>query len=292
MEDNNSENDLLLAKRRMVVIFPFLLINFIFSIVMVISSVVVRDKINEIKNEYIIQENDFDYFHNITECVKLGSKIKASTIKNITVVFKVNSTNLKKISESVQASFTFSVTSFGLISLFLVIAICLTYKYARFSDEKIKENPNHTPNNKHYSTNCFYLAKFTILSLFEIFLITSLILTISKLDTKLFQDIYFFADKCVINKESFKKKYSSFWEFKTPLNMYYIFVILFIVSEIISNVLKKLAKKYNVWSLILSLITCNKYKYIEVENSKGFIIPQEKVATDNDTPDNIGKIIN
>ena len=123
-------------------------------------------------------------------------------------------------------------------------------------------------------------------------LVTSFILTISKLDTKLFQNIYFFADKCVINKESFKKKYSSFWEFKTPLNMYYIFVILFIVSDIISIVLKKLAKKYNVWSLILSLITCKKYKYIEIENSKGFIVPQEKVATDNDTPDNIGNIIN
>ena len=292
MENNSSENDLLLAKRRMVVIFPFLLINFIFSIIMVISSVIVRDKMNEIKNEYKIKENDFDYALNITECVSLGSSIKDSKIKNITSVFKVNQTDLKKVNESVSASFTFSIASFGLISLFLVISICLTYKYARFSDEKIKENPNHTPNNKHYTTNCFYMVKTTILLLFEIFLLTSFFLTISKFNTKLFQNIYYFADKCVTNKELFKKKYSSFWEIQTPLYLYNIFIILFIVFDIISIVLKKLAKNYNVWSLILSLITCKKYKYIEIENSKGFIIPQEKVATDDDTPDNIGKIIN
>jgi hypothetical protein len=292
MEDNSSENDLLLAKRRMVVMFPFLLINFIFSIVMVISSVIVRDKMNEIRNEYKIGENDYNYDLNIEECVKLGKQIKESKIKNITEAFKVNTDDLKKVYQSVDASFVFSITCFGLISLFLVISICLTYKYARFSDEKIKENPDHTPNNKHYSTNCFYLVKITILSLFEIFLLTSFFLTISKFDTKLFQNIYYFADKCVTNKESFKKKYSNFWEIKIPLNMYYIFIILFIVSDITSIVLKKLAKKYNIWSLILSLITCKKHKYIEIENSKGFIIPQEKDAKDNDIPNNIGEIIN
>ena len=292
MEDNRSENDLLLAKRRMVIIFPFILMSFIFSIVMVISSVIVRDKMNEIKNEYTIKENDFDYAHNISECEKLGSDIKKSKLKNITSAFNVNATDLKKVNESVGASFTFSITSFGLISLFFLISICLTYKYARFSDEKIKENPNHTPTNKHYTTNCFNFVKVTILLLFEIFLLTSFFLTISKFNTKLFQNIYYFADKCVTNKALFKKKYSSFWEIKTPLYLYNTFFILFIVFDIISIVLVKLAKYYNVWSLILSLITCKKYKYIEIENSKGFIIPQEKVATDNDTPDNIGEIIN
>ena len=138
MENNSSENDLLLAKRRMVVIFPFLLINFIFSIIMVISSVIVRDKMNEIKNEYKIKENDFDYALNITECVSLGSSIKDSKIKNITSVFKVNQTDLKKVNESVSASFTFSITSFGLISLFLVISICLTYNMPDFQMKKSK----------------------------------------------------------------------------------------------------------------------------------------------------------
>ena len=117
-------------------------------------------------------------------------------------------------------------------------------------------------------------------------------MTVSKLDTKLFKNIYDFADKCVINKELFKKKYSNFWDIKAPLHMYYIFIALFIITDIISIVLEKLAKKYNVWSLILSLITCKKIKYTEIENGKGFIIPQEKVVTDNNNPDNIGEIIN
>lgn len=290
MDDNSSENDLFLAKRRMVVIFPFLLINFIFSIVMVISSVIVRDKFEEIRYDYKLKETDFDYDISISECSKFDSYIKKSKIGNITDVLKVNETELKRVYESVDSSFTFSVSSFGLISLFLVISICLTYKYARFSDEKIKETPNHTPNNKHYSTNCFHIAKVTILSLFEIFLLTSLFLTISKFDTKLFQNLYNFADKCVINKDLFRKKYSNFWEIKTPLHLYYTFTILFIIFDVISIVLTKLTKKYNVWSLILSLITCKKYKYVEIENGKGFIIPQEKTPSDNDNPDN--KIIN
>lgn len=287
MKDNKSENDLLLAKRRMVVIFPFILINFIFSIFMVISSVIVRDKIQEIKNEYKIGQNDSIYYTNISECASLAPKIEASKSENITKAFNISTKDLKKIYESVDASFTFSIASFGIISLFLVISICLTYKFARFSDETIKENPDHTPTNKHYATNCFYIVKITILSLFEIFLFTSFFITISKLDTKLFKNIYDFADKCVINKELFKKKYSNFWDIKTPLYFYYTFILLFIVSDIISIVLEKLTKKYNVWSLILSLITCKKYKYVEIENGKGFIIPQEKVVRDDENIDDI-----
>jgi len=290
MEENSSENDLFLAKRRMVVIFPFLLINFFISIVMVISSVIVRDKMSEIRYDYKLKETDFEYDISISECSTLGNNIRKSKIGNITQALNVNEAELKKVYESLDASFTFSVSSFGLISLFLVISICLTYKYARFSDEKIKENPNHTPTNKHYSTKCFNIGKVTILSLFEIFLVTSLFLTISKFDTKLFQNIYDFAEKCVINKDLFRKKYSNCWEIKTPLHLYYIFVILFVIFDIISIILTKLTKKYNVWSLILSLITCKKYKYVEIENGKGFIIPQEKTSTGNDTPDN--QIIN
>jgi len=147
--------------------------------------------------------------------------------------------------------------------------------YARKSDEEIKENPNYIPNKKHICTTCFIIVKIIFTILIEICLISFLCVTFSYFNSEIFKEVYNFADKCVKNKDSFKKKYSYCWGFETPLHIYAFFTIINCIIDITSLIFIQWSEKYNVWSFILHKLTCGKYKYIEVDY-KGFITPEEK----------------
>ena len=59
----------------------------------------------------------------------------------------------------------------------------------------------------------------------------------------------------------------------------------------LSLILTILAKKYNIWSWLLSKITFGKFKYNEIEENKGSIVPQ-KSDNENKNPFVAGTILN
>ena len=54
-------NDLLLAKRRIIVMIPFLLLNLSLSITMLVFISIIYNKINVLRDDYQIDYNDFQY---------------------------------------------------------------------------------------------------------------------------------------------------------------------------------------------------------------------------------------
>ena len=264
-------NDLLLAKRRVIVIFPFILLNFSISITMLVFSSILYYRVNVMRNDYIIEYNDYQY-ENSQECNKISEQIKNN--KNFSQSFNINN-NLTQLENPVAHCMAYSITSVTFLTFFLLVSGCLILKYARKSDEEIKENPSFIPNKKHSCTTCFIILKIIFNILIEIFLITFLCLTYSVYSSKIFKEVYNFADKCVQNKDSFKKKYSYCWGFETPFHIYTFFAIINFILDITSFFFIQMAEKYNVWSFILHKLTCGIFEYIEVDY-KGFINPEDK----------------
>ena len=264
-------NDLLLAKRRILVIFPFFLLNLAVSITMLVFISIVFYRINEIKYNYKIEYNDYQYENN-QECNIISNKIRNNN--NFTEVFNIVK-NLSKIENPVGQSLGYSITGVSFLTGFLLISMCLIVKYARPSDEKIEENPSFIPNKNHPCTTCFIVLKIFYIVFIQVCLITSLCVMLSMFYSNLFKTVYNFADKCVKDKDSFKKKYSYFWGIGTPLSIYTIFVVLNLSLDITSVIFINLTEKYNVWSCIFNKLTCGKYEYKDVDY-KGFINPQER----------------
>jgi hypothetical protein len=241
------------------------------------------------KYNYIIEYSEYQY-ENRQECNSFSDKIKNSN--NFTQIFNF-ANDLDKLENSVGHCLGYSITSVIFLTLLLLISICLILKYARKSDEEIKENPSFIPNKKHLCTTCFIILKIIFNVLIEICLISFLCFTFSVYSSKIFKEVYNFADKCVKNKDSFKNKYSYCWGFEKPFHIYTFFTILNFILDIISLIFTEKTEKYNVWSFILHKLTCGKFKYIEVD-SKGFITPEEKGDKEDnliigDTEDNLTK---
>ena len=159
--ENENGNDLLLAKRRMIAIFPFLIFNFAISLFY---------RINAMRNNYKIEYNDYQY-ENIQECNSISEEIKNNN--NFSSAFNIAS-NLTKLENPIAHCMGYSITSVTFLTGFLIISGFLMLKYTRKSDEEIKENPSFIQNNKHICTTCFIILKLIFSILIEICLITFL----------------------------------------------------------------------------------------------------------------------
>lgn len=283
MDGSKGKKDLLLAKRRVLVIFPFLIIDFAFSIVMIVFSGITLYRLLQLRDDYKIEESDYSYYDKI-ECVNTKKSINLD--KNFTKVFEL----IEKESEypllnSVSGCLGYSIVAVVFDSILLLISFCFICIYVRPSDTKIKSNISHASNKNHWVTLIYFILKLIIYAYMDFNLIKYYIFSIS--DRKILKNVFGFYENCVIEKEKFKKNYSYCWEINGPLNKYYTFMILFIIADIISIVLTVLAQIYNVWGLLLYLITFGKYKYKKVDSNFGFIIPQNSVNKDDDKIDDL-----
>lgn len=289
----SEKKDYLLAKRRVLVMFPFLLINFVISIVMIVFSAIPYHRISKINDDYVISYKVYDQYIKRDEI--LCGKIRDNMYKidynfNFSHIFGLyddDDESIEKFEDYTAGNLAFSISSVAFLLLFIGISLCFCPSYACTSDEKLKEKKEHFPNKKHATTTCFFIFKIVTFSLIDIYLIAFYLLTIS-INSDFFEDVYYFHDYCLTNTdimEKFRNDYSYCWDIDSPLDVYYTFTVLFLIVDFISIGLFLLAKNYNVWSWILNKITCGKYPYEPIEYLTGFIIPQNNVVHDNDYPD-------
>jgi len=187
-------NDLLLAKRRILVIFPFLLLNFSFSVTMIVFSSILYYRVNAMMDDYKIEYNDYQY-ENSEECNKISRKIKSNN--NFSKIFNIS--NLNNLENAVGQCLGYSITSVTFLTFFLLLSGCLILIYARKSDKEIKENPNYIPNKKHICTTCFIIVKNIFTILIDICLISFLCVTFLYFSSEIFKEVYNFVDNCVKN---------------------------------------------------------------------------------------------
>lgn len=281
---SKGKKDLLLAKRRVLVVSPFLIIDFAFSIVMIVFSGITLYRLIQLRDDYKIGENDYTYYNNKEECINTKKSINLN--QNFTKVFEIIKKESKyPLLNSVEGCLGYSIAAVvfdSILLLFLFFFICI---YVRPSDEKIKSNISHVSNKNHCVTLIFFILKCITYAYMDFHLIKFFIYSIS--DRKILKNVFDFYENCVIEKEKFKKNYSYCWEINGPLNKYYIFMILFIIADIISIILTILAQNYNVWGLLLYLITFGKYEYKKVDANLGFVIPPNSVNKDDEKIDDL-----
>lgn len=292
----SEKKDLLLAKRRILAMLPFLLISFAFSIVMIVFSAIPYHRINKINEDYKISYKTYEQYiikNNLNNdlCYKIRNNMHNPYYNdNFSYIFGLyddEDETIEKFEDYTAGDLAFSISSVSFLILFIGISICLCPSYVCVSDEKIKEKSDHFPNKKHSITTCFFIFKIVTFSLIDIYLIAFYFLTIS-INSDFFENVYYFHDNCLTNSDimnKFRNDYTYCWDIDSPLDVYYIFTILFLIVDFISIGFFLLAKNYNVWSLILNKITCGKYPYEPIDYLTGFIIPQNNVVKDNDYPD-------
>ena len=302
-----SRKDLLLAKRRVLAILPFICINFSFAIIMIVFSWIAYYRLNTINNDYQISKNtafiETDIGIDDPKCNHYKDNIlNGQYNNNFTQIFDLdkehgnNHVTLAKFIESVSVGLAFSITAVVFLTIFLLMLIPLYFIYVKPSDEIIKANPKHLSNGKHYKTTCFMIFKFVLIIFIEIYLVISSFISISY-QSNAFYAIHYYYKICLQSndkKKEFKKEYEYCWGLNNKLAVFYIFTALFVLVEMISIIIVILSKNYNVWSLILNKISGGKYEYEEVDINKGFIVPKESVVKDDEIPQEnlIGGAIN
>lgn len=289
-----SRKDLLLAKRRVLAMLPFICINFSFAIIMLIFSAIAYYRLYTINDDYQIEPDDFkEKFTSETKCfVFRNNMINPIFEKNFTLIFELdkehgeNEVTLEKFIDSVSVGFAFSITAVLFLTIFLIMSIVFYFKYATPSDEVIKANPEHLSNRNHWVTTCFMIFKIVSIILIEIYLVISSLISISY-QSDIFDPVHFFYEECIDeeSKKDFKKEYEYCWGIESKLNVFYTFTYLFVFVDIISIIIVTLSKNYNVWSFILNKISRGKYEYEEIDVNKGFIIPQASVVKDDEAPE-------
>ena len=291
-----SRKDLLLAKRRVLAMLPFICINFAFTIVMIVFSAIAYYRVTTINDDYTILPNDFsvDNTKNISEkCNKYQSNIRSLKYQhNFTQIFELdinhgeNDATLEKFIDSISVGFAFSITAVIFLSIFLILSIIFYFKYVKPSDEVIKANPEHIASRNHWITTCFMIFKIVSIILIEIYLVISSLISISY-QSDIFDPVHYYHENCLFNEEKqrFKEKYEYCWGLNSKLGIFYLFTGLFVITDIISVIFAALSKNYNVWSFLLHKISRGKYEYEEVDINKGFIIPQASVVKDDETPE-------
>ena len=287
--------DLLLAKRRVLAMLPFIIINFSFAIIMLVFSAIAFHRVNTINEDYQISSGT------ITEISSGPNDICKEIIRNInnelyhhnfTQIFMLdkehdgNHVTLEKFIESISVVFAFSINAVVFFTIFLLISIVFYCIYAKPSDEVIKANPKHLSNRNHCLTTCFIIFKTVSIILIELYLVIYTLLSISY-QSNVFENVHVFYEKCTFGRDKnvFKNKYKYCWELNSKLNVFYIFTALFIFADILSIIITILSKHYNVWSLILNKISRGKYEYEDVDVLKGFIVPQGSVVKDDEAPE-------
>lgn len=289
-----SRKDLLLAKRRVLSMLPFICINFVFSIVMIVFSSIAYYRVYTINDEYTILPNAFRMNESEEECDVYIKNINNPYFQNnFTQIFKLdqihgkNDVTLEKFIDSISVGFAFSITAVLFLGIFLIISVIFYFKYVKPSDEVIKANPEHLSNRNHWVTTCFMIFKIVSIILIEIYLVISSLISISY-QSDIFDPVHFYYKTCLFEekeKEKFKNEYEYCWGLNSKLAIFYIFTGLFVFTDIISIIFATLSKNYNVWSFLLNKISRGKYEYEEVDINKGFIVPQASVVKDDETPE-------
>ena len=289
-----SRKDLLLAKRRVLAMLPFICINFSFAIIMLVFSAIAYYRVYKINDDYLIQP--YHYIGNAknSDCLDRIKKINEfSYNSNFTQIFDLdkdhgkNDVTLEKFIDSISVGFAFSITAVLFLTIFLIMSIVFYFKYVIPSDEVIKANPEHLSNRNHWVTTCFMIFKIVSIILIEIYIVISSLISISY-QSDVFDPVHEYYEDCIENetiKKKFKKDYEYCWGIESKLNVFYTFVFLFVFVDIISIVIVTLSKNYNVWSFILNKISRGKYEYEEIDINKGFIVPQASVVKDDETPE-------
>ena len=113
-------NDLLLAKRRILVMLPFLLINLSISIIMLVFISIVYNKIYVLRDDYQIDYNDFQYENN-SNCDRTLEMIK--TKHNFSDIFHFGQ-NMTRLENPVTVGLGYSITSIICLISLLLIAGC------------------------------------------------------------------------------------------------------------------------------------------------------------------------
>ena len=259
----NQRKDLFLAKRRVLAILPFIIINFCISIILLVFSIIIKYRLNIINTKYL--SSNYDYHNcivnNNNECKIYDDNISKN--KNFSEVFKIES-NSYKLEDNIKNFFHNLIISTSYFSLLLIIISILYKRYVKpYFD--IKKNPFNKPNKKHFITLMFIIFKCCLsLHLYIVFIIEFLN-TFKLYNLNIFENVDFFYNTCTSKNEDFKSNYSYIWNYKIFLILFFIFLAAFFLFDIIGIVFSFLAYCYNVWTLILSLITCGKYLYIPVE---------------------------
>jgi hypothetical protein len=292
-----SRKDLLLAKRRVLAMLPFICINFSFAIIMIVFSSIAYYRVYTINDDYQINstyiEEDIYSLSDEKDCQTYRDRILDINQfnKNFTRIFKLdeekgdNKVTLEKFIDSISVGFAFSITAVLFLTIFLIMSIVFYFKYAKPSDEVIKANPEHLSNRNHWITTCFMIFKIVSIILIEIYLVISSLISISY-QSDVFDNVHYYYENCLKEKkDKFKKDYKYCWGLNSKLAVFYIFTALFVFVDIISIIIATLSKNYNVWSFILNKITRGKYEYEEVDINKGFIVPQASVVKDDETPE-------
>lgn len=293
-----SRKDLLLAKRRVLAMLPFICINFSFAIIMIVFSSIAYYRVYTINDDYQINstyiEKDIYSLSDEQKCERFRGHILGidrNYNDNFTQIFELdmeqgdNKVTLEKFIDSISVGFAFSITAVLFLTIFLIMSIVFYFKYAKPSDEVIKANPEHLSNRNHWITTCFMIFKIVSIILIEIYLVISSLISISY-QSDVFDNVHYYYENCLKEKkEDFKTKYKYCWGLNSKLAVFYIFTALFVFVDIISIIIATLSKNYNVWSFILNKITRGKYEYEEVDINKGFIIPQASVVKDDETPE-------
>jgi len=289
-----SRKDLLLAKRRVLAMLPFICINFSFAIIMLVFSAIAYYRVYKINDDYLIQP--YHYIGNAknSDCLDRIKKINEfSYNSNFTQIFDLdkdhgkNDVTLEKFIDSISVGFAFSITAVLFLTIFLIMSIVFYFKYVKPSDEVIKANPEHLSNRNHWVTTCFMIFKIVSIILIEIYLVISSLISISY-QSDVFDPVHYYYEQClqdIFLKKKFKKEYEYCWGIESKLNVFYTFTFLFVFVDIISIVIVTLSKNYNVWSFILNKISGGKYEYEEIDINKGFIVPQASVVKDDEAPE-------
>ena len=289
-----SRKDLLLAKRRVLAMLPFICINFSFAIVMLVFSAIGYYRVYTINDDYQIYPENFteNNIISLPKCTHIKNNMYQRNFNhNFTQIFELdidhgkNDVTLEKFIDSISVGFAFSITAVLFLFIFLIIAIVFYSKYVVHSDEVIKANPEHLSNRNHWVTTCFMIFKIVSIILIEIYLVISALISISY-QSEVFDPVHYYYDNCLIEqKEAFKNEYEYCWGLNSKLAVFYIFTALFVFTDILSIIVAALSKNYNVWSFLLNKISRGKYPYEEVDINKGFIIPQASVVKDDEAPE-------
>ena len=273
MEEEEPKRDLLLAKRRILVITPFLICLLIFLVIIIFVCRQISRDFFQINNEYAINYDNYAKKDNADSfCAEFPND---KNLYNFTSLFDIKIENLNKFENHSDEGIGYCFYSIFITALFLLICFVFMYIYVRKSDEIIRKDPIYAHNNSHPITTVFYLLRTILLAIHHIlFAITSY--NFSNYNEKeIFPKVFDYMERCITDKKKFKKDFYKCWQIRDLINTFNAFILLLFVFDLLSLILTILAKKYNIWSLLLSKITFGKFKYNEIEENKGSIVPQK-----------------
>ncbi len=289
----SEKKDLLLAKRRISAIFPFLIINLFLSIFMTMLTATSYSKIDDINDEYWLRDYYLqpDNYINIDFC---NNYKRESISMNFSIFFRMHSKDektMENLDDAIAGCIGVSAICFFFLLILSGLGGYYYYKYVYPSDDTLKENPEYFPNKRHPKTTCFCIFKGILFLWLDVFLFIYLIIADS-INEDFFDDVYNFHDYCLKEraKEKFREEYTYCWEIEGPLDFFTACSFFFLFFDLMSIAFFSLSKNYNVWSYIRYKITCGKYPYKEIDFLPGFIVPQNQVVQDNKSPDQDNQI--